>query len=75
MLFIYFHEGVSELVDNNIGVIGQPGNVELEVCNMGKAISGTTILSKGLESSPNLANEYDIPSNALLCGKAVGKHP
>ncbi|KAF3438897.1 hypothetical protein FNV43_RR17172 [Rhamnella rubrinervis] len=23
----------------------------------------------------SLANEYDIPSNALLCGKAVGKHP
>ncbi|KAI9113525.1 hypothetical protein K1719_015452 [Acacia pycnantha] len=23
----------------------------------------------------NLANEYDIPSNALLCGKAVGHHP
>ena len=22
----------------------------------------------------SLANEYDIPSNALLCGKAVGKH-
>ncbi|KAL2552079.1 SKU5 similar 17 [Forsythia ovata] len=24
---------------------------------------------------PNLANEYDIPSNALLCGKAIGIHP
>ncbi|KAK4260053.1 hypothetical protein QN277_003224 [Acacia crassicarpa] len=23
----------------------------------------------------SLANEYDIPSNALLCGKAVGHHP
>ncbi|KAH7520124.1 L-ascorbate oxidase homolog [Ziziphus jujuba] len=23
----------------------------------------------------SLANEYDIPSNVLLCGKAVGKHP
>ncbi|XP_061340811.1 L-ascorbate oxidase homolog isoform X2 [Gastrolobium bilobum] len=23
----------------------------------------------------NLANEYDIPNNALLCGKAVGHHP
>ncbi|KAL5754829.1 hypothetical protein ACOSP7_023049 [Xanthoceras sorbifolium] len=23
----------------------------------------------------NLANEYDIPSNVLLCGKAVGHHP
>lgn len=23
----------------------------------------------------NLANEYNIPSNALMCGKAVGRHP
>ncbi|KAK9948792.1 hypothetical protein M0R45_004354 [Rubus argutus] len=23
----------------------------------------------------NLANEYNIPSNVLLCGKAVGRHP
>ncbi|KAK2999588.1 hypothetical protein RJ639_023493 [Escallonia herrerae] len=23
----------------------------------------------------NLANEYGIPTNALLCGKAVGRHP
>ncbi|XP_052206093.1 L-ascorbate oxidase homolog [Diospyros lotus] len=23
----------------------------------------------------SLANEYDIPSNVLLCGKAVGRHP
>ena len=23
----------------------------------------------------SLANEYDIPTNVLLCGKAVGKHP
>ncbi|KAF2295153.1 hypothetical protein GH714_031739 [Hevea brasiliensis] len=23
----------------------------------------------------SLANEYDIPSNALLCGKAAGQHP
>ncbi|KAI4327495.1 hypothetical protein L6164_019947 [Bauhinia variegata] len=23
----------------------------------------------------NLANEYDIPTNALLCGKALGHHP
>ncbi|KAL2528504.1 SKU5 similar 17 [Forsythia ovata] len=23
---------------------------------------------------PSLANEYDIPPNALLCGKAVGRH-
>ncbi|KAL2522796.1 SKU5 similar 17 [Forsythia ovata] len=23
---------------------------------------------------PSLANEYDIPSNALLCGKAIGRH-
>lgn len=22
----------------------------------------------------SLANEYDIPSNALLCGRAVGRH-
>lgn len=22
----------------------------------------------------SLANEYNIPSNALLCGKAVGRH-
>ncbi|KAL2531887.1 SKU5 similar 17 [Abeliophyllum distichum] len=24
---------------------------------------------------PNLANEYNIPSNVLLCGKAIGIHP
>ncbi|XP_050388016.1 L-ascorbate oxidase homolog [Argentina anserina] len=23
----------------------------------------------------HLANEYDVPSNALMCGKAVGRHP
>ncbi|KAK8693095.1 hypothetical protein V6N13_070691 [Hibiscus sabdariffa] len=23
----------------------------------------------------SLANEYDIPNNVLLCGKAVGRHP
>ncbi|EXC24855.1 L-ascorbate oxidase-like protein [Morus notabilis] len=23
----------------------------------------------------SLANEYDIPSNVLLCGKAIGRHP
>lgn len=23
----------------------------------------------------SLANEYDIPSNILVCGKAVGHHP
>ncbi|KAF5451358.1 hypothetical protein F2P56_026471 [Juglans regia] len=23
----------------------------------------------------NLANEYDLPSNVVLCGKAIGRHP
>ncbi|XP_028768450.1 L-ascorbate oxidase homolog [Neltuma alba] len=27
------------------------------------------------DAQKSLANEYDIPSNALLCGKAVGHHP
>ncbi|KAL5713445.1 hypothetical protein ACHQM5_015517 [Ranunculus cassubicifolius] len=26
------------------------------------------------EQAQNLANEYGIPSNALLCGKAIGRH-
>ncbi|KAL5713447.1 hypothetical protein ACHQM5_015519 [Ranunculus cassubicifolius] len=26
------------------------------------------------EQAQNLANEYDIPTNALLCGKAIGRH-
>ncbi|KAL3526737.1 hypothetical protein ACH5RR_011393 [Cinchona calisaya] len=25
--------------------------------------------------TPSLANEYDMPTNVLLCGKAVGRHP
>lgn len=41
--------GVSKLVDNNTGVAGQPRNVEYEVSNMGKAISGAAVLSEGVE--------------------------
>ncbi|XP_062102140.1 L-ascorbate oxidase homolog [Humulus lupulus] len=36
---------------------------------------GQQLYMRVWNSVHSLANEYDIPSNVLLCGKAVGSHP
>ncbi|KAM6564417.1 hypothetical protein CsatB_024415 [Cannabis sativa] len=36
---------------------------------------GQQLYMRVWNSVHSLANEYDIPSNVLLCGKAVGRHP
>ncbi|XP_016442490.1 L-ascorbate oxidase homolog [Nicotiana tabacum] len=36
---------------------------------------GQQVYLRVYNPTPSLANEYDIPTNALLCGKAVGRHP
>jgi len=41
--------GVSKRLDQHIGVVGQPRNVESEVCNVGKAVSWATVISEGLD--------------------------
>lgn len=41
--------GISPFLDCNFGVNGQQGYVELEVCNMAKAISRTAIVSPCVE--------------------------
>jgi hypothetical protein len=46
--------GVSKLLDDYIGLLGQPRYVEHEVCNMGKAVPWATILSQGLDSGSQL---------------------
>lgn len=41
--------GIPKVMDNHIGVIGQPRDVEHEICNMGKAISRAAVLSEGVD--------------------------
>jgi hypothetical protein len=41
--------GISEVVERNIGVFRQQGNVELEVCNLVEEIFGTGIICESLE--------------------------
>lgn len=41
--------GVSKCLDWHIGVLGQPRNVESEVCNVGKAVSWAAVISQGLD--------------------------
>jgi hypothetical protein len=41
--------GISEVVERNIGVFRQQGNVELEVCNLAEEIFGTGIICESLE--------------------------
>ncbi|XP_009619786.1 L-ascorbate oxidase homolog [Nicotiana tomentosiformis] len=36
---------------------------------------GQQVYLRVYNPTPSLANEYDIPTNALLCGKAAGRHP
>ncbi|KAH0697513.1 hypothetical protein KY290_015385 [Solanum tuberosum] len=35
---------------------------------------GQQVYLRVYDPTPSLANEYDIPTNALLCGKAAGRH-
>jgi hypothetical protein len=44
--------GVPKIMDCYLRLIRQPGYVEHEVSNMGKAVSWATILSQSLDSSP-----------------------
>lgn len=44
--------GLPKLLDKYISVIGQPRNVEFEVCELGEAIPGAAILSASLEPCP-----------------------
>lgn len=41
--------GISEVVERNIGVFGQQGDVELEVCNLVEEIFRTGIICESLE--------------------------
>lgn len=45
----FFLSGISPFLDCNFGVNGQQGYVELEVCNMAKAISRAAIVSSCFE--------------------------
>ncbi|CAN4082855.1 unnamed protein product [Withania somnifera] len=36
---------------------------------------GQQVYLRVYNPTPSLANEYNIPDNALLCGKAAGQHP
>lgn len=52
-LLVYFKitVGVSKRLDCDIGVVGQPRNVEPEICNLGKTVSWAAVISQGLECS------------------------
>ncbi|KAL0461488.1 UNVERIFIED_CONTAM: L-ascorbate oxidase [Sesamum latifolium] len=42
----------------------------------GRQYLGQQFYLRVYNPTPSLANEYDMPNNALLCGKAVGRrHP
>lgn len=41
--------GVSKVMDKHIGVVGQPRNVEHEVSDMGKTVSGATVVFEGVD--------------------------
>jgi hypothetical protein len=53
-----------------LGVTGQPGDVEPEVGKLGPAIPRPAAIPQGPEQG--FSNEYNIPTNAILCGRAVG---
>ncbi|XP_059293775.1 L-ascorbate oxidase homolog [Lycium ferocissimum] len=40
-----------------------------------KQYLGQQVYLRVYNPTQSLANEYDIPTNALLCGKAAGRHP
>lgn len=46
--------GVSKVMDKHIGVVGQRGNVEHEICNMGEAVFGAAVLSEGVDITAKL---------------------
>lgn len=48
----YLFAGLSTILDQYIGFLGQPRYVEHEICSMGQAVSWTTVLSPGMESGP-----------------------
>ena len=54
LMCLHILAGVSKLLDDYIGLLGQPRHVELEVCNMGKAVPWATTLSQGLDSGSKL---------------------
>lgn len=70
-----FSSGISPFLDCNFGVNGQQGYVELEVCNMAKAISRTAIVSSSMErrKEPVHRVRYSSKCNTLRQGcKLVG---
>lgn len=66
--------GVSEIVERYISIVEQSRDVEFEIFDVGEAVSGpaTLLYVRVYDPVKNLANEYDIPTNALLCGRALG---
>lgn len=48
----HFVAGISKLVDCYTDLLRQPGDVEYEVCNLGKELSWAAALSQGLDFSP-----------------------
>ncbi|KAL3525727.1 hypothetical protein ACH5RR_014099 [Cinchona calisaya] len=51
------------------------GMWNLRSAEWGKQYLGQQVYVRVYDPIKSLANEYDIPTNVLLCGEAVGKHP
>lgn len=51
MYFLGINVGLPKLLDSDLGVFGQPRDVEYEIGDMGKTIFRTTVLSQSMESS------------------------
>lgn len=51
MYFLGINVGLPKLLDSDLGVFGQPRDVEYEIGDMGKTIFRATVLSQSMESS------------------------